>query len=264
MKKEKKGITHDYNSIEFARNNVKFELIDTPGHKQFIRSLLAGLNLCATNMLIGRIVVSATENEFAAGMGRGQTKEDMILMRAVGIEHVIVVINKMDKYNFDNTVYEDRYKQVDKFISKLGFKTISYMMVSGYTGFGISELLARIEDIYKEITNNVAQVGINNDVIINDIINAQIKIINLDTALMCPGYECILHIKTEEYQVVIEDLKQYDVKLKKEINKNFAKINDVVNVKFKRLDDRKFEVSAGDRVIIRHNDATIGFGKVKL
>lgn len=261
-----KAITHDYNSIEFTNKNikdVKFELIDTPGHKQFIRSLIMGLNSSSANNLIGCLLVSAVENEFAAGMGKGQTKEDAILMRSVGIENVIVLINKMDRYDYDDKVYNDRCNQVNQFVSKLGFKKMEFMMVSGYTGYNINELLNKIVEMYKQININKNSItNTNKEQIISETVNAQIKIINLDTQIICAGYEFILHVNTDEYQVIIDELKQFDIKTKKEINKNFARVNDVINVKIKRLDDKKIELNRFDRIIIRHNDATIGFGKI--
>ena len=257
-----KAITHDYNSIEFTRNNTKYELIDTPGHKQFIRSLIMGLNSSSSNNLIGCIVISAIENEFLAGIGKGQTKEDIILMRSVGIENVIIIINKMDKYNYDNKIYDDRCNQINNFASKVGFKRLEYIMVSGYAGYNINELLDKIENMYKNININKLNINIIKEQIISDNISAQMKIINLDTQIICAGYECILHVNKDEYQIIIDELTVFDIKTKKETKKNFAKINDVINIKLKRLDDKKFEVNKFDRIIIRHNDATIGFGKI--
>ena len=34
-----KGKTHEYSILEFTYQNTKFELLDTPGHKAFIREL---------------------------------------------------------------------------------------------------------------------------------------------------------------------------------------------------------------------------------
>ena len=51
---------------------------------------------------VGALVISARKGEFEAGFKEGgQTKEHAQLLKALGVGHVIVVINKMD----DETVW---------------------------------------------------------------------------------------------------------------------------------------------------------------
>ena len=46
------GKTVDYVSVDFKYKDLNFSLIDTPGHKHFIRSLITGLNNENSSQLI--------------------------------------------------------------------------------------------------------------------------------------------------------------------------------------------------------------------
>ncbi len=260
------GKTVDYVAVDFEYKSNKYTLIDTPGHKHFIRSLITGLNNDNSNKIIGCLIVSAIENEFIAGMTNGQTKEDMILMRAVGIEHIVVVINKMDIYNYDEDIYKKRCDAVAEYIMKVGFKTIEYIMISAFHDKNIFELLDKITILYDKIAKTEI-ITINSDKVESEIITAQVKIIHLENDILAPGCECVCHIKKNEYQIIIDDLRLFDLKTKKITNKKFAKVNDVIYIKLKRLetkDNKKvmFEACLNDRIILRRNDATMGFGKI--
>lgn len=259
QEEREKGITHDFNSIDFKRNDIVYHMIDTPGHKGFIRCLIAGLNSCDTATLVGVLIVSAIENEFLAGTGKGQTKEDIILMRSVGINNIIVVINKMDKYNFDTEIYDKRCSDINKIISKLNFKKVEYLPVSGYTGYNIPKLLDMILNLSQELpkTKNLSVVE---SISLNKI-KVQIKILELES-ILAPGFECIVHIGTDEYQVLFDQVNVYDVKTKKITKQNFARSGDVIISELQRIDNQNFEVRIDDRVIIRQADLTIGFGKI--
>lgn len=67
-----KGKTHEYTIENFEYNAQKYELLDTPGHKSFIRQMIqaAGTYTCLTGVL----VISVLENEFLSGMENGNTK----------------------------------------------------------------------------------------------------------------------------------------------------------------------------------------------
>lgn len=43
------------------------------------------------------IIVSASEGEYEAGMSmKGQTREHILLLQALGIKHLVIGVNKMD------------------------------------------------------------------------------------------------------------------------------------------------------------------------
>lgn len=252
------GKTLEFNKIKFEFDGKKYLLIDTPGHKLLIPNLIKALN--NEDQLIGCLVVSAKENEFESGISNGQTKEDIILIRTVGIEHLIVIINKMDIYNNDVNIFNERKNDIDKIIKKMGFKSINYIDISAITGYNIKELLNLINNIWNKYYSNIIDKNI--DEIYNKYIYCKIKIINCEN-ILSGGYECILHLKDKEYEVVLDNLRVVDMKTGELFKQKYGKINDVVMCKIRTLDNNEFLYNINNRIIIRKNDMTIGFGVIE-
>lgn len=116
----------------FGADNVKINIIDSPGHKSFIGEMIEG----ASRADIGILIVSARAGEFEAGFKKGQTKEHIRLLRAANVNRIVVLVNKMDECNWNKDTYENIVTKLDKFISPL-YSNVKYIPVSGYTGDNI-------------------------------------------------------------------------------------------------------------------------------
>jgi translation elongation factor EF-1alpha len=78
----------------------RYTILDAPGHSQLVPEMISG----TTQADIGVLVVSARRGEFEAGFHKGgQTKEHALLAKALGIRHLVVVVNKMDQCTTDDT-----------------------------------------------------------------------------------------------------------------------------------------------------------------
>lgn len=84
--------TLEFTTIELKHKDNVYNLIDTPGHHSFIRSLIQAMG--SYKDIIGCVLVSARKGEFESGWE--QTKEDVILAKALGFKDVVVLVNKMD------------------------------------------------------------------------------------------------------------------------------------------------------------------------
>jgi len=72
--------------------------LDAPGHKNYVTNMIQG----AAQADIAALVISATKGEFESGFVKGgQTQEHAILVKSLGVEKLIVLINKMDSVNWD-------------------------------------------------------------------------------------------------------------------------------------------------------------------
>ena len=69
------GKTFNYTAIDFEYKNKSYRCIDTPGHKCYIRELLAALNDDQEQSMVGVLLISAIENEFISGITAGQQKK---------------------------------------------------------------------------------------------------------------------------------------------------------------------------------------------
>ena len=79
----KRGMTID---IGFAHLNEKISLIDVPGHEKFIKNMVAGVSAIDSVIL----VIAADDGIMP------QTKEHFQILKLLGIDSGIIVINKID------------------------------------------------------------------------------------------------------------------------------------------------------------------------
>jgi elongation factor 1-alpha len=140
MEERKRGITIDLAFKKFDTENYYFTIIDAPGHADFVKNMITGASQADCAIL----VVSAKTSEFASGLSaNGQTREHAFLAKTLGVNQLIVALNKFDddviKYS------EDRYNEVKAEISKLlktvGYKTdeIAFVPISALIGDNLKD-----------------------------------------------------------------------------------------------------------------------------
>ena len=88
-----KGKTVEVGRAHFDSESKRYTILDAPGHKNYVPNMIAG----ACQADVGVLVISARKGEFEAGFDRGgQSREHAMLCKTLGIEHLVVAINKMD------------------------------------------------------------------------------------------------------------------------------------------------------------------------
>ncbi|MFP3231395.1 MAG: translation elongation factor EF-1 subunit alpha [Acidilobus sp.] len=141
MKEEReRGITIDISFMKFETKKYYFTIIDAPGHRDFVKNMITGASQADAALL----VVSSRKGEFEAGMSaEGQTREHAILARTLGIEQLIVAVNKMDApdVNYSQQRYDEITNTMKKFLKGLGYNVdaIPFIPVSAWTGENILE-----------------------------------------------------------------------------------------------------------------------------
>jgi len=138
-----RGITVDVGENSFSTRDKDFTLLDAPGHREFVPNMITGVAHADAAIL----VVDASPGEFEAGMseggvaGEGQTREHASLARALGVQQVVVAVNKMDSPGVGWS--ECRYRYVEEamrnFLLAVGFARdrIVCVPVSGLTGVNL-------------------------------------------------------------------------------------------------------------------------------
>ncbi|WP_148217186.1 translation elongation factor EF-1 subunit alpha [Acidilobus saccharovorans] len=141
MKEEReRGITIDLSFMKFETKKYYFTIIDAPGHRDFVKNMITGASQADAALL----VISSRKGEFEAGMSaEGQTREHALLAKTLGIEQLIVVVNKMDApdVNYSQQRYEEIVNTMKKFLKGLGYNVdaIPFVPVSAWTGENLIE-----------------------------------------------------------------------------------------------------------------------------
>ena len=133
VEERSRGITVDVAVQYFESERRRVTLLDAPGHRDFIPNMISGTSQADAAVL----VVPAVQGEFEGGFSdEGQIKEHAILARSLGVQQLILAINKCDAIDYN----EDRYKQILQslipFLKSAGFKEkdLTPIPVSGLTG----------------------------------------------------------------------------------------------------------------------------------
>lgn len=82
----KRGITISTAHIEYSTEARHYSHVDCPGHADYIKNMITG----AANMDGAVIVVAASDGQMP------QTREHLLLARQVGVQKIVVFVNKVD------------------------------------------------------------------------------------------------------------------------------------------------------------------------
>jgi len=118
------GITIDVAYRFFATENRKFIIADTPGHEQYTRNMVTG----ASTADVAIILIDARKGILT------QTRRHSFIVSLLGIEHVIVAINKMDLVDFSEDVFNEIKQACSELANELDIKNTYYIPVSALDG----------------------------------------------------------------------------------------------------------------------------------
>lgn len=128
-----RGITMDVASARFETRNRRVQILDAPGHKDFIPNMITG----AAAADVALLVIDATKGEFEAGFeSGGQTREHTMLVRSLGVSTIAVVINKLDNVTWSKERYDEICSKMKVFLKQTGFKEcdVTFVPTSGLKG----------------------------------------------------------------------------------------------------------------------------------
>ena len=129
-----RGVTIDVAMNKFDTDKTSFTILDAPGHRDFIPNMIAG----ASQADFAVLVIDASTGSFESGL-KGQTKEHALLVRSMGVQRIIIAINKLDTVQWSEDRFNEISQQVSAFLTSAGFlqKNITFVPCSGLTGDNI-------------------------------------------------------------------------------------------------------------------------------
>jgi bifunctional enzyme CysN/CysC len=121
------GITIDVAHRYFATPARKFIVADTPGHVQYTRNMVTGASTADLALILIDARNGVTE----------QSRRHAFLASLLGIEHLLVCVNKMDLVSYSQAAFEEICAEFRSFAMKLESAAISFVPVSALYGDNI-------------------------------------------------------------------------------------------------------------------------------
>lgn len=121
------NITIDTAQVFFKTKKRNYVIIDAPGHVEFTKNMITGASQAEAAILI----VDANEGV------QEQTKRHAKFLSLLGIDQVIVVVNKMDQIKYEQNRFEEVKKQLLVFLKKINIKPSFIIPISAREGDNI-------------------------------------------------------------------------------------------------------------------------------
>lgn len=137
-----KGKTVEVGKARFNTKSKRFTILDAPGHKNYVPNMIAG----ASQADVACLVVSAKTGEFESGFEKtGQTCEHAMLAKSLGVQDIIILINKMDEQtiDWDQKRYDYIKKNLQPFLrDSCGYedKNVHWIPYSAINGDNMQEM----------------------------------------------------------------------------------------------------------------------------
>jgi peptide chain release factor subunit 3 len=159
-----KGKTVEVGRAHFETEKMRYTILDAPGHKNYVPNMIQG----ASQADVGILVISARKGEFETGFEKGgQTREHALLARTLGVQHLVVVVNKMDDptVEWDKGRYEECVGKLKPYLKQVGYmikRDIKFIPISGIQGDNILNEVSSAKcpwwrEMYTTNTHNTSQ-----------------------------------------------------------------------------------------------------------
>jgi bifunctional enzyme CysN/CysC len=121
------GITIDVAYRYFNTERRKFIVADCPGHEQYTRNMATG----ASTADVAIVLVDARKGLLT------QTRRHSYIVSLLGIQHIVLAVNKMDLLDYDQTVFDDIVEQYQVLAKQLHIAWVTSIPVSALKGDNI-------------------------------------------------------------------------------------------------------------------------------
>lgn len=143
-----KGVTIKCTTKEFFTPSHHYTIIDAPGHRDFVKNMVTGSSQADVALLMvpankGGFETAIAKGNYKKNEIQGQTRQHARLLNLIGVDQIIVGVNKMDDSSCDYS--EERFNEIKKYmlemLKKIGYKTekIPVIPISGWKGDNIKE-----------------------------------------------------------------------------------------------------------------------------
>jgi bifunctional enzyme CysN/CysC len=124
---QQQGITIDVTEVPWVWGGREYTLIDTPGHREFLKNMVGGASRADAALL----VVDVDE-----GL-KTQFQRQVAVMALLGVPRILVSINKMDLVGWSQDEFRRRELQIEKLFAQAGLRTPQVVPVGAWAGANI-------------------------------------------------------------------------------------------------------------------------------
>ncbi|MFC1755716.1 GTP-binding protein, partial [Thermoproteota archaeon] len=123
------GITIDTTQVFFKTDKREYIIIDAPGHVEFCKNMITGASQAEAAVLIVNVKEGVEE----------QTRRHATILSMLGIDQVVVVINKMDLIDFNKDSYSELKTQVEDLLKTFNIVAGRYIPISALKGDNVAK-----------------------------------------------------------------------------------------------------------------------------
>jgi elongation factor 1-alpha len=126
-----RGVTIDIAHQEFDTEEFYFTIVDCPGHRDFVKNMITG-----ASQADNAVLVVAADDGVAP-----QTREHVFLARTLGINELIIGVNKMDIVDYGEDTYKEVIEEVKQLLKQVQFNTqdAKFIPISAFEGDNVAE-----------------------------------------------------------------------------------------------------------------------------
>jgi len=124
----KQGITIDTTQVFFKTHKRRYVIIDAPGHVEFVKNMITGASQAEAAVLIIDAVEGVKE----------QTRRHSYMLSLLGLNQVVVVLNKMDSVNFSQERFEAVRKDAGEWLESINVEPMLYIPISAIEGDNVA------------------------------------------------------------------------------------------------------------------------------
>lgn len=124
----KQGITIDTTQVFFKTSKRRYVIIDAPGHVEFVKNMITGASQAEAAVLIVDVAEGIKE----------QTRRHSYMLSLLGLDQVIIVLNKMDLVDFSQDNFNKIKQQLLQWLKTIGIDSTICIPISAIEGDNIA------------------------------------------------------------------------------------------------------------------------------
>jgi bifunctional enzyme CysN/CysC len=121
---QRQGITIDTARCFFKFRSRDYIIIDAPGHIEFLKNMVSGAARAEAALLLIDALEGVKENSRRHGY----------MLSMLGIRQVVVVVNKMDLVNYEETTYNRIVEEYSRFLENLDVVPKAFIPAAAFQG----------------------------------------------------------------------------------------------------------------------------------